>query len=277
MSRTSIFEKRWLDLVFEGKNKSYGAYQLRLESRRTNILALFYGLLFVGGLSGGGFLLSSFGEVPPVVDMPATDDGIVVVAPYFPKTDNPAPELPPTKTETPPATTDKSDWRKDPQVSRTDDTTVNPTTDSKPPVTAQPESGNGGPTIENGGSGSGTTGTGTGAGTIPDDKPVITGSLDKQPKYPGGIEEFYKKIANEFEKPTMTENANIRIIVTFVVEKDGSMTDVKVIGRTAESLEREALRVMKSFKKKWEPGIKNGKAVRTLFTLPIVLQPNDQY
>ena len=60
MSNVSIYEKNWIDLVFEGKNKAYGAYQLRQENSRTTLFALFIGVLFLISVSGLGMLLSSF-------------------------------------------------------------------------------------------------------------------------------------------------------------------------------------------------------------------------
>jgi protein TonB len=59
------------------------------------------------------------------------------------------------------------------------------------------------------------------------------------------------------------------VIVSFVIEKDGSMTDIKVLRNATPSIDREAIRVLKSLRIKWKPGIKNGKPVRTEYKLPI--------
>ena len=50
MSNVSIYEKNWIDLVFDGKNQQYGAYQLRKESSKISLLSLFFGTLLVGGI-----------------------------------------------------------------------------------------------------------------------------------------------------------------------------------------------------------------------------------
>ncbi|RZJ70950.1 energy transducer TonB [Flavobacterium sp.] len=273
MSKTSIFEKRWLDLVFEGKNKAYGAYQLRLENRKTTLLALLYGLLFVGGIGGGGFFLSSFGSHPSPVDLPPKmpDDVITIydatIKPPILKPIEPIESKPATATDKP-----EPDWRNDPTVAPPTDTNTNPDDDTKPSAPSQPEGNNSGTGTDTGNSGGSTDGNDGGTSTV-DEGPALISTLDKRPEFPGGIEELYKKVAREFEKPEMYESVSIRIIVSFVVEKDGSMTDIKVLNKPGQTLEREAIRVMKTFKKKWEPGIKNGKAVRTLFTLPIVIKP----
>ena len=82
MSNVSIYEKKWIDLVFEGKNKKYGAYQLRQENEKTTILALFSGLLFVAAI-GAIFFLSSFINKPAVVITPPVIDEPVIVVDYI--------------------------------------------------------------------------------------------------------------------------------------------------------------------------------------------------
>ena len=60
MSHVSIYEKNWIDLVFEGKNKAYGAYQLRQENTKTSLIAFIGGITFMLSLIGGGLMLTSF-------------------------------------------------------------------------------------------------------------------------------------------------------------------------------------------------------------------------
>ncbi|MBD3582462.1 energy transducer TonB [Flavobacterium selenitireducens] len=267
MSKTSIFEKRWLDLVFEGRNKAYGAYQLRLENPKTTFLAMLYALLFVGASGGTITLLSSFGSksehvisypiAEPLTPVRVTlDEPITPPAPMKPKT------IENTVTEIPAAS-----WV-DPQVVSAAQATPDPGPVSAPNTAAQEP----GPGSSNGAS-EGTTATGTGASGVADNTPAIPTTLQKQPMFPGGMDAFYKKIARDFEKPEMFDDSRIKIIMSFVIEKDGSMTDIKVLNRPGADLEKEAVRVLKSINKKWEPGIRNDKAVRTIFTLPIVIQP----
>jgi protein TonB len=103
-------------------------------------------------------------------------------------------------------------------------------------------------------------------------EPLTPNKLDKLPLFPGGMDRFYKYISNNINRPEIEESSGINsmsVIVAFVVEKDGSMTDIKVLRSNDKSLEREAIRVLKSLKIKWEPGYQNNKPVRTLYTLPI--------
>ena len=60
MSRLSIYESRWIDLIFENRNQEYGAYQLRRESVKSSLTALFMGLLFVASIGGITTIASHF-------------------------------------------------------------------------------------------------------------------------------------------------------------------------------------------------------------------------
>ena len=94
------------------------------------------------------------------------------------------------------------------------------------------------------------------------------------PEFPGGIKKFYTYVGNNFEKPELDSENAIRVSVSFVIEKDGSMTDIKVLKDPGYGLGAEAIRVLKSLKTKWSPGMFEGKAVRTSYNLPITIQPN---
>jgi len=96
--------------------------------------------------------------------------------------------------------------------------------------------------------------------------------LDKLPAYPGGINKFYEYIGYHFERPELDASTVITVLVSFVIEKDGSMTDVKVLRNPGYGMDREAVRVLNSLKTKWTPGIKDGEKVRTLYTLPIKIK-----
>ena len=91
------------------------------------------------------------------------------------------------------------------------------------------------------------------------------------PEFPGGIEKFYKYVGNNFEKPEIDAINTFRVYVSFVIERDGSMTDIKVVRDPGYGLGREAIRVLKSLKTKWSPGIIGSKPVRTAYNLPIVV------
>ena len=70
----------------------------------------------------------------------------------------------------------------------------------------------------------------------------------------------------------MEENQTVKIIVSFVIEVDGSMTNIQVNRKGIERLDNEAVRVLKSLRTKWSAGYKDNQPVRTQFTLPITVQ-----
>lgn len=265
MSKLSIYETRWLNLVFEGKNKTYGAYQLRRESSRTTAVAFLFGLLFVGGISGGGLLLSSFGKAPVIETIP--EETIVVVS--TDPTVIPKPKLPETAAAAPITKVDKREDLVNPVITTPENADDVKRNDNPPTVTEPTPAGT--ETTPTPDSGSGTpTGANTGKpAVIPDNGTTIatTVTVDVMPEFPGGIKKFLEYVGRNFEKPEIDET--VTVLMSFVIEKDGSMTDIKVLRNPGYGLDKEAIRVLKSQKTKWKPGVKNGQPIRVLYTLPI--------
>jgi protein TonB len=113
-------------------------------------------------------------------------------------------------------------------------------------------------------------GTGTApVGTI--DGPVVVGALDEAPDFPGGLKEFNRQVGSKFNAPETSSEAVLKVFVSFVVEKDGTMTNIKVTRDPGYGMGQEAMRVLKSIKTKWKPGKIKGNAVRTAYSLPITV------
>jgi protein TonB len=95
------------------------------------------------------------------------------------------------------------------------------------------------------------------------------------PQYPGGPNEMMKYIQENIKYPQSAKANKIegRVYVTFVVEKDGSITNAAVIRGFDKECDAEALRVVSSMPK-WNPGQQDGKNVRTQFTIPIIYKFN---
>src|SRR3970282_2648599 len=87
MSRLSIYETRWIDLVFENRNKEYGAYQLRRESVKSSLSALFMGLLLIASFTGIASVVNYFSpETKIELTIPdITDEIIQVTEVVFPE------------------------------------------------------------------------------------------------------------------------------------------------------------------------------------------------
>jgi TonB family protein len=90
------------------------------------------------------------------------------------------------------------------------------------------------------------------------------------PDYPGGMDAFFKFLSRNIRYPNAARDNNItgRVIVSFTVEKDGTLTDIRVTREIGGGCDEEALRVMK-LSPKWKPGMVNGVAVRVAYSVPI--------
>ncbi|NHM06150.1 energy transducer TonB [Flavobacterium sp. CYK-4] len=100
-----------------------------------------------------------------------------------------------------------------------------------------------------------------------EEKLYNTAGVDVKPDFPGGISEFYSYIARNYWVPNM-KNLNGKVFVNFVIEKDGSINDIKVIRDIGSGTGEEAIRVLQKCPK-WIPGSQNGKNVRVQYSLPI--------
>jgi len=94
--------------------------------------------------------------------------------------------------------------------------------------------------------------------------------VENDPEFPGGMEALYKYLAQNIKYPQLARDNNItgRVYVTFVVERDGSITGCRVLRDIGGGCGQEAIRVVKSMPK-WHPGKQRGKAVRVQFNLPV--------
>lgn len=95
-------------------------------------------------------------------------------------------------------------------------------------------------------------------------------ATDQAPEFPGGISEFTSFVAKTIRYPikSRTRGKDGRVLVTFVIEKDGSITNGKILRAVADDIDAEALRVV-NLSPKWNPGVVNGAPVRTQYTFPI--------
>jgi periplasmic protein TonB len=98
-------------------------------------------------------------------------------------------------------------------------------------------------------------------------------SVEQQAEFPGGTKEMYGFLGKNIKYPSAAQRANVsgKVFVKFVVEKDGSISDVNVLKGIGFGCDEEAIRVIKSMPR-WSPGKQNGRAVRVYFTMPVVYQ-----
>jgi len=106
------------------------------------------------------------------------------------------------------------------------------------------------------------------------DRGAVVG-LHVKPEFPGGINAFYNSINKNFRIPDIKKNLSATINVSFVIEKDGTMSSYKVLRDPGYGLGDELLRVLKLIKEKWTPGMQNDKPVRTAQSLPLTINIKD--
>ncbi len=277
MSNLSIFDNRWTELVFEGKNQEYGAFQLRKENSRTSMIAFFSGISLMGVLFGSFMVFSSFTAPASIPDPEKIHGPIVVNVEPRKQPEEKQPEIKVKEQQS--VVKEKIDKKDLKNIVLVDQKLATDLIKTKtdPVTSTNPDTGNGKPTgnpttnpIPPGGGGGET-------GLVPDVTkkpvgPVSTDGLDKMPTFPGGIDKFREFVGNNFQKPDFDEEKTVTVYVSFVIELDGSLSNIKVLRDPGYGLGKEAIRVLNSLKTKWTAGILDGEKVRTAYTLPIAIQ-----
>ncbi|SHL54001.1 energy transducer TonB [Chryseobacterium polytrichastri] len=262
------------EIVFENRNKEYGAYDLRHQYPRllTKSFILGTALFLVAALSPFIYLTIKRLTEPPKQEVKADlveilqEDKII----EEPKEELPPPPPPPKeeekieviqnvvpepvkapKIETPP-----------PPISKQLETTtgLNNQEGVKAPAYTPPPPPP-------------STGTRTSTAEV---KPQVSDTqiyseVEQTAEFPGGINTFRKKVGDSFDGSAMNgDEGTVKTEITFVVERDGSITDVKANGKNAD-FNSEAVRTIKSIKNKWSPAKINGQSVRYRFRLPLTM------
>ena len=107
------------------------------------------------------------------------------------------------------------------------------------------------------------------------DDDVVFSVVEQEPEYPGGEEAMYKFLSDNLVYPKAAREKGIqgKVIVEFVVEKNGKISNVKAVKCVSPELDAEAVRVISKMPK-WKPGVLRGEKVRSTFRLPINFQLN---
>ncbi len=260
--KLDIFTNQWLDIVFEGKNKTYGAYELRKSNTKTTVRALIIGAVLFSVLVAAPLIMSL------LPDSSGDDDSLytkIVTMKLPPKKEEPKKDLPPPPP--PPPKVDQVKFVK-PVVAKAEEVTEEP-----PKITDIKDKKLGNETIKGDPDAELTVepvGNGPAAVVEEDNSIYNTAGIEVKPDFPGGMEKFYKFVGNNYQTPE-EDGLKGKVYVTFVVEKDGSLTDIKVIRDIGYGTGKEAIRVLNKCPK-WTPGEQNGKKVRVLYSLPITIQ-----
>lgn len=99
---------------------------------------------------------------------------------------------------------------------------------------------------------------------------LIFTSVQQEPEFPAGIDNFYRFLMMNIHYPARARQHNIqgRVILTMVIEKDGSLSRVKVVRGIGDGCDEESIRVIK-LSSPWKPGMQNGRPVRVAYSIPI--------
>jgi protein TonB len=276
-SKFSLYKAEWLDLVFADRNKSYGAYDLRAHYGDNMMKAL--AITVLGFTVAAVSLTIAFKrdvvDIPPLVQ---TIPDIPIVAP--PKAEEPVEaikKITPKKAEVakpaPAPEVNVFTQKFKPPVVTSDPVTTEPVVlDPNKQIAGVDHVGDATKPTTGLLDGTNTPGSKEGTG-LPrgeaDGNRVWEGGLDVMPEPVGGTAAWSKFLQKNLRYPDTEVQG--RVIITFIIEKDGHLTDLKVIKGVISELDREALRVLK-LAPAWKPGLQNGKPVRVKYTIPIVFQ-----
>ena len=106
--------------------------------------------------------------------------------------------------------------------------------------------------------------------------PFVGDIVEDMPEFPGGSQKLFEYLIENTHYPEIAEKNGVqgRVVVTFMVEKDGRITEAKIAKSVDQSLDEEAIRVVKSMPK-WKPGMCNGEPTRVKYTVPITFRLPD--
>lgn len=272
----NLNSSEWCDIIFEGKNKEYGAYEMRQTSTKRHIMALICVTAFTALVA----LIPQFIKAVSVekADLLGGIDGPIeltnITEPDKPKEEEirveqpmapPPPAMVAAEKFTPPVITDASEVNEENQMKSQEELReargiISTVTHVSDITTGGVDPGE---VLKEHRNITGESGTGTG--------PIDFAEV--MPQFPGGRSELMKYLSNNIKYPAVAVENNIqgRVIVKFVVAKDGSISNIQVIKGIDPSCDREAIRVVKSMPN-WIPGMQNGNKVAVYFNLPILFQ-----
>lgn len=280
MAKIDLYDPKWVDMVFANKNKEYGAYKLRKGTSGRNIKALV--ILVVAALLVGGFLAWKVIEQKNAEAQAAYMEAMELAKlqeqakkrekkeePVKPKVE-PKKEIPvarETQKFTAPVIKKDELVKEENQVKQMDKL------DDKVAVGAEDKEGVKDRTVEAVRNDIAVAAPPPPPAPKPEVANKVFDVVEEMPSFPGGQGALMSFLSSNIKYPVVAQENGVqgRVIVGFVVETDGSISDVKVMRSVDPSLDKEATRVVKSMPK-WKPGRQNGSAVRVKYTVPVVFR-----
>lgn len=281
--------------MFENRNKLYGAYKLRQESAKTTFMALAIGIGTLSMIFGSSYLYASKGE-PTVIIVDIPSDPLVDPTVVDPVVEKPVVEKPTDIDKTVEKVIEKSTVKDVMENKKLVDMTaakdkdviddkLNAQKDFNDNINSGKNNtdANKDGTFNKDGKDSGDKDTGkdkkSGDGDSTEGDTTLKGNeivklVQKKAAPTEGFEKFFELYIRKFSAKDLGGSATEMVVkLKFVVEKDGSFTDIKIV-EDKHGLGNEAIRVLKSMPK-WKAAQHNGRTVRSQFTLPIKVKVNN--
>jgi len=264
----NLNSSEWCDIVFEGKNKEYGAYKMRQTSGKRHRIAFIVIVFFAAFIAYLPTLIEavkSRTQREAMVDVTALSnlklEDQVKEENIVRQEEAPPPPLKSTIKFTPPVITDAADVQEGEEMKSQEDLQSSKLSISVADVKGtDDEKGVDIADLAN-------------HQVIVEDKPLI--GVEQMPVFPGGEGELMKFIGDNLRYPASALELGIegRVTIRFVVSRTGDVTSVEIIRGLDPTCDKEAMRVVKLMPK-WIPGRQNGRNVSVYFTLPILFRIN---
>lgn len=275
MAKIDLISRDWTEMVFEGRNKEYGAYRLRKNAGKRNLYSLI--TIFIAALAiWGGISLVKFVESRTKTVAQTSVAELSTL--NQPKKKAEVKQQQKVKLEQPEKVVERVKSsvkftapviKKDDEVKPEDELkTQDELMNTKTAIGALDVKGND--------DANGEVLKIKEAVAQPEPKPEVEKVFDvveQMPSFPGGPSALMEWLSNNVKYPVVAQENGVqgRVVVSFVVERDGSITDVKVVRGVDPSLDKEASRVVKAMPR-WIPGKQNGSAVRVKYTVPVAFR-----
>ena len=280
MAKIDLYDPKWVDMVFAGKNKEYGAYQLRKGTSGRNIKALL--ILVIAAALVGGFLAWKVIEQKQAEEQQAYMEAMELAklqqqAKKEEKKKEPVKPKVEMKKEIPVARETQKFTapviKKDELVKEENQVKQMDKLDDKVAVCTENKEGVKDRTVEAVRNDIAVAAPPPPPAPKPEVATKVFDVVEEMPSFPGGQGALMSYLASNIKYPVVAQENGVqgRVIVSFVVERDGSISDVRVARSVDPSLDREAQRVVKSMPR-WKPGKQNGSAVRVKYTVPVVFR-----
>ena len=280
MAKIDLYDPKWVEMVFAGKNKEYGAYQLRKGTSGRNIKALL--ILVIAAALVGGFLAWKVIEQKQAEEQQAYMEAMELAklqqqAKKEEKKKEPVKPKVEMKKEIPVARETQKFTapviKKDELVKEENQVKQMDKLDEKVAVGTENKEGTKDRLAEAVRSDIAVAAPPPPPAPKPEVSNKVFDVVEEMPHFPGGAAALQAFLSSNTKYPVVAQENGVqgRVIVSFVVERDGSITDVRVVRSVDPSLDREASRVVRSMPR-WSPGKQNGSAVRVKYTVPVVFR-----